>query len=134
MIVAAALVGVEVFSLTLLFGPLALAAVLAALLAGVGLGLAVQLAVFAAASVAVLVVLRPLARAHLRTPAHLRTGTAALVGASAVVLDRVDDSSGTVRLNGEVWSARPYDGSRVFEPGERVSVLEIKGATALVSD
>jgi membrane protein implicated in regulation of membrane protease activity len=134
LIVAAALVGVEVFSLTLLFGPLALAAALAAVLAGVGLGLAVQVAVFAAASVGVIAVLRPLARAHLRTPAHLRTGTAALVGASAVVLERVDDSSGTVRLGGEVWSARPYDGSRVFEPGERVSVLEIKGATALISE
>jgi membrane protein implicated in regulation of membrane protease activity len=76
LIVAAALVGVEVFSLTLLFGPLALAAALAALLAGLGLGVAVQIAVFAAASVGVIAVLRPLARAHLRTPAHLRTGTA----------------------------------------------------------
>jgi membrane protein implicated in regulation of membrane protease activity len=39
-----------------------------------------------------------------------------------------------VKLGGEVWSARSYDGDRAFEPGQRVSVLEIKGATALVSD
>jgi membrane protein implicated in regulation of membrane protease activity len=134
LIVAAALVGVEVFSLTLLFGPLALAALLAALLAGIGLGVAPQVAAFAAAAVASLVLVRPLARAHLRTPANLRTGTAALVGSTAVVLERVDGSGGTVKLGGETWSARPYDGERVFESGERVSVLEIKGATALVSD
>jgi membrane protein implicated in regulation of membrane protease activity len=134
LIVAAALVGVEIFSLTLLFGPLAVAALVAALVAAIGLGVVVQLAVFAIAAVATLVVVRPLARAHLRTPAHVRTGTAALVGATAVVLERVDGGGGTVKLAGETWSARPYDGERMFEPGERVSVLEIQGATALVSD
>jgi membrane protein implicated in regulation of membrane protease activity len=134
LIVAAALVGVEIFSLTLLFGPLAVAALVAALVAAIGLGVVVQLAVFAIAAVATLVVVRPLARAHLRTPAHVRTGTAALVGATAVVLERVDGAGGTVKLAGETWSARPYDGERMFEPGERVSVLEIQGATALVSD
>jgi membrane protein implicated in regulation of membrane protease activity len=127
-------VGVEIFSLTLLFGPLAVAALVAALVAAIGLGVVVQLAVFAIAAVATLVVVRPLARAHLRTPAHVRTGTAALVGATAVVLERVDGGGGTVKLAGETWSARPYDGERMFEPGERVSVLEIQGATALVSD
>ena len=134
LIVAAALVGVEVFSLTLFFGPLALAALLAALLAGLGLGAGFQLAAFAVAAVASLVIVRPFARGQLSAPAHVRTGTAALVGATAVVVERVDPSAGTVKLAGEVWSARPYDGERVFEPGERVSVLEIQGATALVSD
>jgi len=56
LIVAAALVGVEVFSLTLLFGPLALAALLGALLAGIGLGVALQVAAFAAAAVKVWII------------------------------------------------------------------------------
>jgi membrane protein implicated in regulation of membrane protease activity len=50
------------------------------------------------------------------------------------VLERVDGDGGRVKLGGEVWSARSFDSSRVFEPGERVSVLEIQGATAVVSD
>jgi membrane protein implicated in regulation of membrane protease activity len=134
MIVAAALAGVEVFSLTFLFGPLAVAALLAALVAGLGLGPAFQIAVFAGAAIASLAVLRPIAIAHVRTAIPARTGTAALVGQTAVVLEPVDASGGQIKLGGEVWSARSYDGDRVFEPGQRVSVLEIRGATALISD
>jgi membrane protein implicated in regulation of membrane protease activity len=133
-IVAAALAGVEVFSLTFLFGPLAVAALLAALVAGLGLGPVFQIAVFAFAAIASLAVLRPIAIAHVRTAIPARTGTAALVGQTAVVLEPVDANGGQIKLAGEVWSARSYDGDRVFEPGQRVSVLEIRGATALVSD
>ncbi|MBA3263696.1 MAG: NfeD family protein, partial [Thermoleophilaceae bacterium] len=85
-------------------------------------------------SAASLVVLRPIARRHLHTPAQLRTGTAALVGAHAVVLERVDRDGGTVKLAGEVWSARSYDEDHAFEPGARVEVLKIDGATALVHE
>jgi membrane protein implicated in regulation of membrane protease activity len=134
LIVAAALVGVEVFSLTFLFGPLALAALLAGLAAALGGSAVVQIAVFTVAAVGSLAVLRPIAMSHVRTAIPTRTGTAALVGRSAVVLERVDATAGQVKLAGEVWSARSYDGDRVFEPGQRVSVLEIEGATALVSD
>jgi membrane protein implicated in regulation of membrane protease activity len=134
MIVAAALVGVEVFSLTFLFGPLAVAALLAALVAAVGLGAVVQLAVFAGAAVASLAVLRPIAISHVRTAIPVRTGTAALVGQNAIVVTRVDGNGGQVKLAGEVWSARSYDDEQAYEPGQRVSVLEIQGATALVSE
>jgi membrane protein implicated in regulation of membrane protease activity len=134
LIVAAALVGVEVFSLTFLFGPLAVAALLAALMAALGLGAIVQLLVFAGVAVASLAALRPIALAHVRTAIPARTGTAALVGQSGLVLERVDANAGQIKLAGEVWSARAYDGNQSFGPGERVSVLEIQGATALVSD
>jgi membrane protein implicated in regulation of membrane protease activity len=134
LVVAAVLIGVEVFSLTFLFGPLALAALLAALVAALGGGAVFQIIVFALAAAGSLVLLRPIAISHLRTAIPARTGAAALVGQSALVLERVDANAGQVKLAGEVWSARSYDGERAFEPGERVSVLEIKGATALVSD
>jgi membrane protein implicated in regulation of membrane protease activity len=39
-----------------------------------------------------------------------------------------------VRLDGEVWTARSYDEDQIFEPGARVHVMEIRGATALVTD
>ena len=87
---------------------------------------------FVAASAASLGVLRPLAKAHLRMPPALRTGTAALEGAHAVVLQRVDQDGGRVRIGGEEWSARAFMADQVFEPGAKVEVMKIEGATALV--
>src|SRR5947209_18656209 len=113
-------------------GPIAVAAVAGALAAVAGADVAVQVIVFAAASLASLAVLRPLAKAHLRMPPALRTGTAALQGAKAVVLQRVDQTSGRVKIGGEEWSARAYMPDQVLEPGTQVEVVEIQGATALV--
>lgn len=50
------------------------------------------------------------------------------------MVDRVDADRGSVRLRGEVWSARTFDADRVLEPGARVEVMEIDGATAVVAD
>ena len=134
MVAAGALAVGEMFTLGFFLGPVAIAAVLAAVVALVGGGVALQVATFVAASVATLALLRPVARRHLRTPARIRTGTAALVGAKATVLERVDAGGGQVKIDGEVWSARAYDEDTVLEPGARVDVMEIRGATALVSD
>ena len=64
----------------------------------------------------------------------MRTGTAALVGERAVVLERVDGDGGQIKLAGEVWTARAYDEDEVLEAGARVQVMQIQGATALVSE
>lgn len=94
---------------------------------------AVSVGVFALVSVACLAVVRPIARRHMRTPRAVRTGVAALVGAEAIVLEIVDGRDGRIKLAGEVWSARSYDGDSAFSVGQRVHVLEIDGATALVA-
>ena len=91
-----------------------------------------QVLVFIAATLASLAILRPIARSHLRMPALTRTGTAALIGARATVLERVDADGGRVRIGGEEWSARAYMNDQVLEPGTRVEVAQIEGATALV--
>src|SRR6266508_1534641 len=90
-----------------------------------------QLLVFIAGSLASLGILRPIARAHLRVPALTRTGTARLIGARAVVVQRVDAFGGRVRIDGEEWSARAYMEDQVLEPGTPVEVAQIEGATAL---
>jgi membrane protein implicated in regulation of membrane protease activity len=134
MIAAGVLAVGEIASLSFFLGPIAIAAVLAAITALVGAGPAIQIIVFTLASAASLLVLRPIARRHLRTPMQIRTGTAALVGESALVLERVDQDGGSVKLKGEIWTARAYDEDDVMEPGARVHVMKIEGATALVSD
>jgi membrane protein implicated in regulation of membrane protease activity len=113
-------------------GPVALAAVVAGVAAAVGLGVVVQLVLFIAGSLATLFFLRPIARRHLRMPASIRTGAAALEGMKAVVVQRVDANGGRVRIGGEEWSARAYLDDQVLEPGARVEVVKIEGATALV--
>jgi membrane protein implicated in regulation of membrane protease activity len=134
MIAAGVLAVGEIATMGFFLGPIAIAAVAAAVVALVGGGLAVQWIVFIVMSLASLLVLRPIATRHLRTPAQLRTGTAALVGSQALVLERVDRDGGQVKLAGEVWSARSYDEDEAFEPGARVEVLKIDGATALVAE
>jgi membrane protein implicated in regulation of membrane protease activity len=113
-------------------GPVALAALPAGIVALLGGAAWLQLLAFILGSLASLGVLRPIARAHLQMPALTRTGTAALVGARALVLERVDANGGRVRIGGEEWSARAYMEDQVLEPGVRVEVAKIEGATALV--
>jgi membrane protein implicated in regulation of membrane protease activity len=123
----------EIFTPGLFFlGPVALAAVVAGIVALAGAGAVVQLIVFIAGAVASVGFIRPIAKAHLRVPSALRTGAAALQGAKAVVLQRVDSDGGRVKIGGEEWSARAYMEGQVFEPGSRVEVVKIEGATALV--
>ena len=133
-VLAAVLAIGEVLTLSFLLGLIAVAAIAAGLVAAVGGGLVIQLIVFIAGAIASLAVIRPVAKRHLRTPAQLRTGTAALVGAKGVVTERVDDLSGQVKIGGEIWSARSYDDDDSFEPGARVEVMKIEGATALVAE
>jgi membrane protein implicated in regulation of membrane protease activity len=115
--------------------PFALGAALAAVVSLLGVGAPLAVIVFVLASVIVLGALRPVARRHRRLPPAIRTGAAALVGRRAMVLERIanDEGVGCVRIEGgEVWTARSYDDDEVIDAGERVEVVEIRGATALV--
>ena len=133
-LIAAVLLGIgELLTPGLFFlGPVALAAVGAAITAGVGGGIVLQLIVFIGISLASLAFLRPIARRHVHMPALTRTGTAALVGKKALVVQRVDANGGLVRIGGEEWSARAFFEEQTLEPGARVEVAKIEGATALV--
>jgi membrane protein implicated in regulation of membrane protease activity len=124
----------EVMTTSFFLGPFAIGALVATIISAAGGGFVVAGLAFLAVSTATLVALRPIARRHLHTPSQLRTGTAALVGKTATVVDQVTEEAGSVKLEGEIWSARPYDEDAVIEPGARVHVIEIRGATALVSE
>jgi membrane protein implicated in regulation of membrane protease activity len=133
LIVAAVLGAAELLTTTLAFGLIAVAAVVAAVVGVFHLDLALQLAAFVVAAGAGLGFVRPLAVQHIKQPPALRTGTAALVGRSAIVLEKVTENSGRVRIDGEEWTSRPYlDDSLEIEVGTKVDVMQIKGATALV--
>jgi membrane protein implicated in regulation of membrane protease activity len=135
-VVAACLLGIgEMHTGGFYLLPFAIGAGLAAVLSLAGVGALLSVIVFLAASAIIVMTLRPVARRHRRLPPAIRTGAAALVGKRAMVLERIanEEGVGCVRIDGgEVWTARSFDDDQVIEAGERVEVVEIRGATALV--
>jgi membrane protein implicated in regulation of membrane protease activity len=126
----------EIATLGFFLAPFAAGAAVAAVVSATGAGLVVSLVVFLLVAGVLLAGLRPLARSHKRMPPQIRTGTAALVGRDATVVERVanQEGMGCVKIDGEVWTARAYLDEEIYEAGTRVQVVEIRGATALVTE
>ncbi|MGW2354357.1 NfeD family protein [Actinacidiphila glaucinigra] len=122
----------EFFTLTLVLGLLAGAALVAAVVAGVGIGVAGRLVAFGVAAAAGLVLVRPVALRHMAQQPHTQEGSDALIGKRAEVMQEVTATRGLIKLSGEDWSARALDESLVIPVGALVDVMEIEGATALV--
>ncbi len=134
-LIAAVVLGVgEIATMGLFLAPFAIGALVATILSAAGAGLLICLGAALVVSVVALAGLRPLARSHRRMPPQLRTGTSALIGREALVLEPVTGDAGVVKLEGEHWTARAYGGDEVYEPGQRVQVVEIRGAIALVTE
>jgi membrane protein implicated in regulation of membrane protease activity len=123
---------VEVSTLDLVFGMLAVGSIAGGVTALATGSLLVQSLVAAVVSILLLLIVRPVALRHLRQPGDTQTGTAALLGASGLVLDRVDQYDGRVKIGGEIWSAKTFDPAAVLEPGTPVEVVRIDGAHAVV--
>jgi membrane protein implicated in regulation of membrane protease activity len=135
-VIAACALGVgEMLTTGFFLAPFAVGAGLAAIV-DIGVGGVAAWIVFVIASLLTLGVLRPVALSHMKVPSQIRTGTAALVGKQAVVLERIanQEGMGCVRIDGEVWTARSLFDDQVIEQGAQVEVVQIKGATALVTE
>ncbi len=135
MIAALVAVGVEIFTVDLTFGLIAVGAGSAALAAAVGAPLWAQAVIGVGVSVAGIAFVRPVALRHLRkTTALTRTGVDALPGSRARTVSEVTRHDGRISLKGEIWSAR-LDLDVTSDPvpdGADVMVTRIDGATALV--
>ncbi len=113
-------------------GMFAVGALAASVVAALGGGIVAQVLVFVGVSVALIVVVRPIAARHRAGQTGHASGIDALKGRQAVVLERVSAAGGRIKLAGEVWSARSLDEEQVYEPGRQVDVVDIDGATAVV--
>ena len=133
LVLGVVLIVAEVLTITLVLGMVGLGALAAAAVAFGGLGLVPQLIAFGGASTALLLFVRPpVKRALDRGGTSSRTDPRELSGSAAVVVERVSEDGGQVRLSGELWRARPYAGNGPFEVGVTVSVASVEGATLLV--
>lgn len=125
------LVGVELFTGTFVLVMLGGGALAAAAAGYLHAPLAAQLVVFAVVSVALLFGARPALRRRMHADA-LPNGNNP-VGSSALVMARVDRDGGQIKIDGQLWSARSLHHAETFEPGQRVTVMELSGVTAVVS-
>jgi len=89
--------------------------------------------VFLVVSVLLLIGVRPMLRRRLTAGKGLPEPMRELEGKSALVLDEVARHQGQVKLDGQVWTARPLNENDIFAPGDHVTVVHIDGATAVVS-
>jgi len=127
---------IEVLSLEFTFLMLAVGSVVGLLSGLLGAPWWLQLFIAAAAAVLLLLAVRPpLLRALQRGADPARSNVDALLGMRGVVLSTVTPHGGQVKLaNGETWSGRtPHDSpASSLEPGSRVIVSVVDGATAVV--
>jgi membrane protein implicated in regulation of membrane protease activity len=125
------LVGVELFTGTFVLVMLGGGALAAAVASFLGAPLLPELAVFAAVSVALLLGARPALHRRMHVD-PISTGHNP-IGSSGLVTLRVDRDGGQIKIDGQLWSARSLDYSQAFEPGQRVTVMQLSGVTAVVS-
>jgi membrane protein implicated in regulation of membrane protease activity len=131
-VVGIALTLAELLSLSLVLIMIGVGALAAAIVAAFGFPVLLQLGVFVVVAGLAVLLVRPVAKAHLLSSGASATNVTALLGKSALVLERVGEHSGLVKIGGEEWTARPFEPDQVIEAGQTVRVMEINGATALV--
>lgn len=134
-LLAAIVLGIaELFSATFVLLMLGGGAAAAALTAALGGSVGVQFGVFVAASSLALIAVRPYAQRlrESRLGPAADIGLQALEGAEALVLERISSHEGLIKIRGQEWTARPFESDQVFEAGDEVNIVEIRGATAMV--
>lgn len=132
LVIAIALAVAEVFTTTFVLAMFAAGALVAALVAALGVEIVGQALIFAIVSTLALIVVRPVIRRHLHHGGQEDAGLAAIEGSVATVLEEVDSEHGLVKIEGEMWRARPIDAHQVIPVGAQVRVIAVHGATALV--
>ncbi len=133
LIAAVALSVVELTTMGLTTIWFAIGAVAALVCALCGAPIWLQVAVFIVVSVAVLVLVRPIAAAHFNNRLK-KTNIDAYVGRKLIAKTDIDNLHGTgkVDMDGSTWLALSSMDSIVIPAGEEVRVVEVRGAKLIV--
>ena len=86
----------------------------------------IQSVVFVVSSTILLLLTKPLIKKIVKTPKTKSTNVYSIIGKEGIVLESIDNlnSTGKVKVNGELWSA--ISDSNI-EKGETIKVLSING-------
>jgi membrane protein implicated in regulation of membrane protease activity len=134
-VLAIALAIGEAFTATFIIIMFAAGAFAAAGAAALGAPVLLQVIVFALVSALSVGAIRPIIIKHARSAlesGETPFGMEAIEGSHGTVLEEVDADRGMIKIDGELWQARAFDGTETYQPGERVRVLRVRGATAIV--
>jgi membrane protein implicated in regulation of membrane protease activity len=125
----------EAFTVSFLVIFFAVGALAAAGAAALGAPLLLQVIVFAVVSGLSVGAIRPLIVRHQRPELEVGDTSYALggmEGTRGTVLEEVGAGHGLIKIDGELWQARPFDHTEKYMPGERVRVIKLEGATVIV--
>lgn len=100
-----------------------------------GLNIWLQFLLFIIVSFVLLYFTRPVVVKYFNKKRE-KTNIESLSGKIARVLETIDNlnNTGSVDLNGQVWTARTQEDNRVISVGTQVKVVEIKGVKLIVTD
>ncbi|MDY6055414.1 NfeD family protein [Micrococcus sp.] len=133
-VATAALIGVELLTLDLVFAMLAVGAAAAGGAALVGAGLPMQLLAFVVSSVLMLATVRPTALRRLHPdPSASASYLDTLPGRSTVPAVPVTSSEGLVTVDGDTWSARVEPGAPALAAGENAVIVRVDGARLILA-
>ena len=104
----------------------------AGLVALLGAPIYLQIIICIAVSVLALLVTRPLVRKKLQTKVQ-PTNADRVIGQTAVVVEEINNlaQTGTVKIDGKVWTARSCD-DKILPPNSLVAVEKIDGVKLIV--
>jgi membrane protein implicated in regulation of membrane protease activity len=110
-------------------------AIAALIMSLIGFNMLISSTVFVIVSAILLLLLRPTA-IRLTAGRKTRTNADRVIGQEGIVIVRIDPikGEGQIKVIGQTWSAKPEDGSSVFEPDQRVEVVGITGVKAIVKE
>ncbi len=131
--IALVLLVVEILTVGLTTIWFAIGALLAMTLAFCGAGVAWQTTIFVVSSVLLLVFTRPLVQKYINSK-RTKTNIDAIIGMTGKVVETINgiEGTGTVVVEGKIWSARGEDEMTVIPADTLVTVREVSGVKLLV--
>jgi membrane protein implicated in regulation of membrane protease activity len=122
---------IEIFTLGLTTVWFALAALVLVFLSFLPIPLVYQIIIFLAISAVLLIFTRPVAVKKLKAGRE-KTNVDSLVGKHALVTKQIGEfDRGEVKLNGQIWTARSENDTKINE-GTKCEVVRIEGVHAIV--
>ena len=110
----------------------ALAALIAMIVSLFTTNIIIQAIVFLISSVILFFATKPLVNKISKTET-IKTNVSSLIGKKGIVIQKINptESTGQIKVGGEIWSAESYNDSPI-EEGTEIQILEIKGVKVVV--
>lgn len=92
-----------------------------------------QIVIFAVSTSLLIIFMKPLMRKFINTK-DVRTNANSVVSKTGVVTETIDtlNNKGTVKVDGELWSAISENDDEIIQVGEKIIVTKLKGVKVIV--